>query len=198
MKHIDFYFDFISPYSYLAAVQLAEFSKKYEVSFTWLPVNLPKLIHESGNVGPATIKNKGIYSLRDLKRWAAYLHVPFKMIRPGSFDSRPALSIAGALEGEDRVHFCLAVFEALWSGDIDPRKDDWLEQVFAAKQLPQAWLDLTSNAFELQVKTAIQAGLFGVPTFIVHGEGRPEMFFGVDHMDFLARACQSTGTSETS
>ncbi len=186
---IDFYFDFISPYSYLAAVQLTQFSVKNNVKFIWLPVNLPKLIHQSGNIGPATIKNKAMYSLRDLKRWAAYLDVPFKMIRPGAFDSRPALRIAGALHGEERARFCLAVFEALWSGDVDPRKEGWLQEVFGLKGLPNVWLGLTSDAFELQVETAIKAGLFGVPTFIVQGKSKSEIFFGVDHMDFLARAC---------
>jgi len=192
IKMIDFYFDFISPYSYLAAVQLTQFSVKNNVEFIWLPVNLPKLIHQSGNVGPATIKNKAMYSLRDLKRWAIYLNVPFKMIRPGSFDSRPALRIAGALHGEDRARFCLAVFEALWSGDVDPRKEGWLEAVFVLKTLPDAWLEMTSDLFENNVPRALKAGLFGVPSFILQGKVKPEMFFGVDHMDFLARACHKS------
>ncbi len=189
LKNVDFYFDFISPYSYLAALQLAEFSSRNNVGFEWLPVNLPKLIHQSGNTPPSLIKNKAIYSLRDLKRWAAYLDVPFKMIRPGSFDSRPALRIAGALHGENRVRFCLAVFEALWSGAIDPKKDAWLEAVFAFKALPDAWLGLTSDLFENNVSIALKAGLFGVPSFVLQGKGKSEMFFGVDHLDFLARAC---------
>lgn len=196
MKHIDFYFDFISPYSYLAAIQLADLSLKNNVVLTWEPVSLPKLIHQSGNVSPATIKNKAMYSLRDLKRWAGHLNVPFKMIRPGSFDSRPALRIAGALQGKDRVQFCMAVFEALWSGDIDPRKGDWLEKIFALKALPCGWLEMTSDLFESNISKALKAGLFGVPTFILHGEGKPEMFFGIDHMDFLARACQASDRVE--
>ncbi|MDQ6968499.1 MAG: DsbA family protein [Mariprofundaceae bacterium] len=196
MKNVDFYFDFISPYSYLAALQLAEFSSENKVVFEWLPVNLPKIIHQSGNVPPSTIKNKAIYSLRDLKRWAAYLDVPFKMIRPGSFDSRPALRIAGALQGEHRMRFCLAVFEALWSGHIDPRKEGWLQAVFAHKELPETWLELSSDMFETNVARGLKAGLFGVPTFILHGQGKSEMLFGVDHMVFLARACQSAHTLE--
>lgn len=196
MKHIDFYFDFISPYSYLAAIQLADLSLKNNVELTWEPVSLPKLIHQSGNVSPATIKNKAMYSLRDLKRWAGHLNVPFKMIRPGSFDSRPALRIAGALQGKERVQFCMAVFEALWSGDIDPRKADWLEEIFILKALPCGWLEMTSDLFERNISKALKAGLFGVPTFILHGEGKPEMFFGIDHMDFLARACQASDRVE--
>jgi len=192
MKHIDFYFDFISPYSYLAALQLLDFALKNNVKFMWEPVNLPKIIHQSGNVPPSTIKNKAIYSLRDLKRWASYLDVPFKMIRPGSFDSRPALRIAGELGDEDRARFCLAVFEALWSGDIDPKKDGWLEAIFELKALPDVWLLLTSDLFESNVSRALKAGVFGVPSFVLQRKGKAEMFFGVDHLDFLARACLSS------
>jgi len=190
VKNIDFYFDFISPYSYLAALQLAEFSVKNNVEFIWLPINLPKLIHQSGNTPPSLIKNKAMYSLRDLKRWAAYLNVPFKMIRPGAFDSRPALRIAGALQGDERERFCMAVFEALWSGDIDPKKDGWLEAIFTLKSLPNDWLKLTSSLFEENVPIALKAGLFGVPSFVMQTHGKHELFFGVDHLEFLARACQ--------
>ena len=115
-KRVDFYSDFISPYSYLAATQLPGFSQKHQVEISWLPLNLPRLINLSGNISPAAVKNKAIYSLRDLNCWAVYLDTPFRMIRPGTFDSRPALRIAGALQGGDRESFCLEVFETLWSG----------------------------------------------------------------------------------
>jgi len=190
VKRVDFYFDFISPYSYLAATRIPVFEKKHDVRFEWVPVNLPKLIKYSGNIPPAMIRNKALYSLRDLKRWAEYLGVPLKMIRPGTFDSRPALRIAAALQGKDRMLFCLAVFEALWSGSVDPREENWLEMVFKLKNLPDSWISLCNDVLDENTEVALKAGAFGVPTFILHGEGRPEIFFGIDHMDFLARACE--------
>ncbi len=177
-------------------MQIPIFSEKHQVCFEWIPVNLPKLLNQSGNTSPAMIKNKAIYSLKDLKRWADYLELPFKMIRPGSFDSRPALRIAAALEGETRSRLCLALFEAIWSGDIDPRKEDWLLQVLTLKKLPKTWINLCHDVLNENSEKALKAGAFGVPTFILHRgdcEGqtrRAEMFFGVDHIDFLARACK--------
>lgn len=188
MKQVDFYFDFISPYSYLAATQIDRFSKEYHAHFDWIPVNLPKLIKLSGNKPPGAIRNKALYSLRDLKRWADYLNKPFKMIRPGTFDSRPALKIAAALDGEERVRFCSAVFDGLWSGAVDSREAMWLEEVFRLKKLPLEWSGLSRDVLDANTERALNAGAFGVPTFVLQGEGRPEMFFGVDHMDFLARA----------
>ena len=187
---VDFYFDFISPYSYLAATQAEAFSTANGVQFEWIPVNLPKLIKLSGNTPPGMIKNKALYSLRDLKRWAEYLQLPFKMIRPGTFDSRPALRLAAALTGDERQRFCMAVFEALWSGTVDPTREGWLAQIFDLKQLPDGWRDMSCDVLNENTDKALKAGAFGVPTFIFHGKGRPEMFFGVDHMDFLQRACQ--------
>ena len=191
-RQIDFYFDFISPYSYLAAIQLPAFARRHQIEISWLPVNLPRLIKLSGNVPPATIRNKALYSLRDLKRWAAYLDVPLVMIRPGSFDSRPALRLAGALPEAERQRFCLAVFASLWSGDVDSGDPDWLAQILRRQALPAEWLAFENEAFEANTHAALKAGAFGVPSFVLHQEsGRNELFFGVDHMDFLVRACAS-------
>jgi 2-hydroxychromene-2-carboxylate isomerase len=193
--NIDFYFDFISPYSYLAATQVPSFEAKHGVTFNWIPLSLPRLMQLSGNTSPAAVKNKAIYSLRDLKRWATYLDVPFRMIRPGAFDSRPALRIAAALQGRDRSTLCRQVFECLWSGEVDPTDKNWLDQVFQIKRLPVEYRGLKNDSFEDHAHAAFRAGAFGVPTFILDVRGRPQMFFGMDHMDFLGRACQQANTT---
>ncbi|OIP99823.1 MAG: 2-hydroxychromene-2-carboxylate isomerase [Zetaproteobacteria bacterium CG2_30_46_52] len=189
MKSIDFYFDFISPYTYLAMHRINTMTAIKDVPIQWIPVNLPKLINDAGNVPPASIKNKALYSLRDLKRWASFLDVPFKMIRPGTFDSRPALRIAAALKGDEQLTFIQAVFDALWSGAVHPEEENWLDQVFLLKHLPKAWRDLNHDVIDSNTEAALKAGAFGVPTFILHGAGRSQMFFGVDRIDFLDRAC---------
>ncbi len=171
---IDFYFDFISPYSYLTATRLDAFSREHNARFVWLPVNLPKLIKLSGNTPPTMIRNKAIYSLRDLKRWTEFLKVPFRMIRPGSFDSRPAMRIA--LDGDDRARFSLAVFEAIWSGRIDPIRPDWLQQVAAQYDLSRAWLKRQDDRLEQITVQALEAGAFGVPTFICSRTAQRNVF----------------------
>ncbi len=189
---IDFYFDFISPYSYLAATRLEAFSHRYGADFEWLPINLPRLIQWSDNTSPAMIRNKALYSIRDLKRWARFLDVPLTMHRPGSFDSRPALRMALALQGDERARFSMAVFNSIWSGAVDPKQDDWLTQVMAQHQLPAIALPRQDDALDTLTRQALNAGAFGAPTFFLHRKrGRAEMFFGVDHMDFLARACEA-------
>jgi len=189
-SRIDFYFDFMSPYCYLASLRLQTMIDSHAIEVSWLPVNLPKLIAWSGNTPPASIKNKAMYSLRDLKRWARYMDVPFKMILPGSFDSRPAMQIALALHGAERITYAQAVFESIWSGAIDPRQEGWLEQVIVRHKLPQAWLMQQQDDLDAMTQQALDGGAFGVPSFILHRAAavRAEMFFGLDHMDFLVRA----------
>lgn len=191
---IEFYFDFISPYSYLASTGLSEFSSRFQIDIEWIPINLPKLIKWSGNTPPTLIKSKAIYCLRDLKRWAKYLGVPFKMIKPLSFDSRPAMRTALALEGMDRVCFSQAIFNSIWSGEVDPKQQDWLEQVVTLNELPGVWLSQQNDRLDELTQKALDKGAFGVPTFFLNKRvGRPEMFFGLDHMNLLARACEASG-----
>ncbi|HHJ39997.1 MAG: hypothetical protein AXA67_04755 [Methylothermaceae bacteria B42] len=193
MPSIDFYYDFISPYSYLATIRLPELTQKHPyLSIDWIPVNLPSIIRRSGNIPPATVPSKARYLLRDLKRWAEYFDVPLKIIKPGTFDARPALNIASALSPEERKTFSQTLFQAIWSGKVDINEPDWLQRIFDQHHLPLAWLALagekTSPALERQTQQALQEGIFGAPTFILRGEKRSQMFWGVDRMDFLERA----------
>lgn len=192
---VNFYYDFISPYSYLAATQMPVLAREHAVPVRWIPVNLPKLIKLSENVPPGTIPKKAIYLVRDLKRWAQHLSVPFKLIKPGAFDSRPALWAATALTEDDGQAFAGAVFDALWSGQADPARGDWLASIVGMRGLPGEWLSFDESAarqaLEQNTREALDAGAFGAPSFVLHGAaGRPRLFWGVDRLDFLARAIE--------
>ncbi len=190
---IQFCYDYISPYSYIAATQINALSERLDVPVYWQPINLPRLIKLSGNQPPSTIRNKARYLLHDLKQITSHLGVPFHMILPGSFDSRPALAATEALNGKDRETMTLTVFRALWAEGWDYRQDNWLAGLIEAKGLPADWL-LDNDAY-LQhlarindVTAAVyKAGAFGAPTFFLQGMGRRQMFWGVDRLDQLER-----------
>ena len=194
---VDFYYDFISPYSYLAAIQLPRLADEQNIEWRWLPVNLPRLIKLAGNVPPASSPNKARYLMRDLKRKASTLNAPLKLYRPGAFDSRPALYVACSLPEEARERFTLAVFQAIYSGRTDPREDNWLGDVVHDEGLPQAWLNILNgekaksaeDQLQQHTEAALHAGAFGAPSFVVHLGGRSELFFGVDHMPRMLAVC---------
>jgi 2-hydroxychromene-2-carboxylate isomerase len=76
---------------------------------------------------------------------------------------------------------------------VNVREEGWLDDIFEQRKLPQAWKGLghAQSKAELDENTqqALKAGAFGVPTFTLHDDARVQMLFGVDRMDFLARAC---------
>ena len=193
--YIEFCFDFISPYAYLASTQMPALSERLELPVIWQPVNLPRLIKLSGNTPPTTVRNKAKYLMRDLKQWSQHLDVPFRMIMPGSFDSRLALASSQALDDRDREILSAAIFRALWADGIDYLEQDWLGKAVAAAGLPVEWI--LSDAYTQQMdvvnsKTAAihKAGAFGAPTFFLRGAGRTQMFWGIDRLDFLVMATE--------
>ena len=186
---IDFYFDFISPFSYLTTVRVPALQRTAACKIEWIPVNLPRLIKLSGNTPPGLIPNKAHYLIRDLKRQAKKLQVPIKIIPPGAVDSRPALGLACALQGEDRISFAYSLFNELWSGRIDVKQDGWLERYLNQYGSYAEWQNMSNEdmADVLQANTmkALAAGAFGAPTFILNHDKRRELFFGLDHMNDL-------------
>jgi 2-hydroxychromene-2-carboxylate isomerase len=193
--YIEFCFDFISPYAYLASTQMLTLSQQLGVPVFWQPVNLPRLIKLSGNTPPAAVRNKAKYLMRDLKLWSQQLDVPFHLIKPGSFDSRPALAACQGLNNQDREIFSSAIFKALWADRINYLEEDWLARVLTAAGLPSEWTfsDTYSQQMdEVNSKTAAiyKDGAFGVPTFFLRGAGRTQMFWGIDRLDFLVKATE--------
>jgi len=101
------------------------------------------------------------------------------------------MRVVGTLQEEDRERFCLYVFEALWSGEVDPTDANWLEEIARLKDISSEWLLMQNEDFEANTHAALKSGAFGVPSFVLHAEkGRNELFFGVDHMALLARTCK--------
>ncbi|MDQ6988020.1 MAG: DsbA family protein [Mariprofundaceae bacterium] len=198
MMKIDFYFDFISPFSYLAAMNIAEFGYAHGIQthgaqIQWMPINLPSLIRISDNIPPSHTPNKARYLVRDLKRKAKKMALPLKLILPGTFDSRNAMYVACMLNNEDRQRFCLTVLKNIWSGDVAVSNPDWLRDIVVKEKLPEKWLlyntETAKNMLRANTDRAFAAGAFGAPSFVLHKSGRRELFFGVDHMPDLAAAC---------
>jgi 2-hydroxychromene-2-carboxylate isomerase len=79
MADVDFFFDFISPYTYLARTQLDGIAARTGARFKMWPMHLLNLMKIVGNT-PTTVvcKNKRRYAGQDIARWCARYQVPFK------------------------------------------------------------------------------------------------------------------------
>lgn len=182
---IEFFYDFRSPYSYLALTQLREM----DVDIALRPMPILKVMEKVGNV-PTTITcaAKGRYARLDLARWARRYGLtlnPSNMRdNDGDACSRAVLAAGSPAEA---AAITLALYRACWSeGKTLATTDDILAAIAAAgiDAAPiAARIDSPDIVAQLDANTdeAVERGVFGSPTMFV-GE---TMFFGNDRLDFV-------------
>ena len=76
---VDFYFDFSSPYGYLASTQIDELAARHGRNVTWRPILLGAAFKITGGQPLPTIPLKGSYATHDMARMARLMKVPFKL-----------------------------------------------------------------------------------------------------------------------
>jgi 2-hydroxychromene-2-carboxylate isomerase len=193
---IDFYFDFVSPYSYLANTVLPRLAAANAASINYRPIALLDLMQIVGN-RPTTIecRNKFAYAQADLRRWAASYGVRLApSARVMSIDfaelGRGALVAIAAGRGTDYVN---AVFGAIWGEGRDLTQRPQLISVLDQTGFDSAELLARANSAECVAKfktnttAAAERGVFGSPTMFV-GDA---MFFGNDRFDFVTAALRA-------
>jgi 2-hydroxychromene-2-carboxylate isomerase len=189
MKKVAICFDFISPYSHLALIQLRDFATKHAVEWELRPVVYAKLLENFGLTGPAEVDARRNYAFADVLRSAHLLDTPLLGPPAHPFRSLEALRTACLFRGDERGQdLVVALSRACWAEGKDLTQLDGIAQVVESVGLSSD--DLASriasddNKAELRRLTdeAIAAGVFGVPSFIVDDE----IFWGQDRMDALA------------
>jgi 2-hydroxychromene-2-carboxylate isomerase len=190
---IDFYFDFVSPYSYLASTILPGIAKSHAASINYRPFTLLELMQKVGN-RPTSIEcqNNGTYVVADLQRWAKRYQVHFA---PNPFWQRidfPELGRAAlvAVDEGRGADYVAAVFRAVWGEAADLSQRSKLVGVLTqanmdgARLLQRAASSEYATKLEMSTAAAAERGVFGSPTMFV---GK-EMFFGNDRFDSMTQA----------
>src|SRR5580700_6920676 len=120
MKSITFYFDFISPYAYLAWTQIHALAARHECEVVPKPILFAALLDANGQKGPAEIPNKRIYTFKDVVRSAARLGVPLAAPASHPFNPLLALRVASADVDRERHRTLIdALFAATWVRSVD-------------------------------------------------------------------------------
>lgn len=191
----DFYFDVISPASYIAFHRLPDLHDLTGASVNWKPMFLGGVMKATGNRPPGSVPAKGRYLLHDLQRCARFHGIPFHFNPHFPFNTLPLMRASTALLDDERfLPFATAAFNAIWQEQHDLSDNGML----------RAWLQnegFKTDDFETMInepgikqqltdttEEAVRRGVFGAPTFFVGDE----MFFGQDRMDYLARALTGT------
>ena len=190
MSSIDFYFDFFSPYSYLANVRLPGLADKYGYTLTYRPIDVKAAKLAAGNTAPATAQMpvKLRYAIADLTRWGKRYGAPFAFA-PGVPTSSARINKGTffAIEkGQARAYVDTAYHATFGSGGAFDSEEVLSGVAQAMGWSPGEFLAFVSSEKAEQLYAASNQeaharGVFGVPIMMVGDE----MWWGNDRLDFL-------------
>lgn len=184
---ITFYFDFSSPYGYLASERIEAIATRFGRQVDWRPILLSVVFKETGGTPLIKIPFKGEYSLRDFARSARFMNVPYTHPTHFPVSSKHAARTYYWLQEHhpaQAVAFLHATYRAYFSAGQDISNLDTVLDLAVAQGADRAALNeaLAGQALKerLQVEcaTALQKGVFGSPFMFVDGEA----FFGADRL----------------
>jgi 2-hydroxychromene-2-carboxylate isomerase len=189
MSNIDFYFDFLSPYSYLAHCRLPSLADKYGYGISYRPIDLKAAKLAAGNTGPATVQMpvKLRYATADLTRWARKYGAPLAFGKAPPFTERANKGTFFAIERGQAREYVSSLWLATFGAGGDFNSDEMLSDV--SRRLgwsPEEFLafvqsDKAQRLYEAGNKEAQDRGVFGAPIMMVGDE----MWWGNDRLDFL-------------
>lgn len=189
---LEYFYDLVSPFTYLADTQLPGLVKRTGCELVARPFFLGGVMKATGNAPPVNVPAKGAYMFGDLGRWSRRYGVPIEM--PGVFPFNSLKAMRGAIvavrQGREEA-YRNACFHGIWVEGLDVSSAAGLSEVARRAGLDStallAAIDQQDVKDELATNTseAVDRGAFGAPTFFVNGA---EMFWGNDRLDFVEEA----------
>ena len=190
-RTLEFFFDYGSPYSYLADTQVEPIAKRAGATLVRRPMLIGGVFKATGNASPMTVPAKSKWAAADMPMWARHYGVAFRANPHFPVNTLALMRGAAAAELDglfERYH--PAVFKAMW---VDGRNLNDMNEVAAV--LTAAGLDAAAFGKRLQdqdakdrlkatTDEAVARGVFGAPTCFVDGA----MYFGNDRLPFVEKA----------
>ncbi len=197
MRTVEFYYDLVSPYSYLAHREISRICQENGAELSLKPMLLGAVHNAVGLQAPIEIEAKARYQAEDIQRWAEHYGLPIDFPEPFPFRTLKTMRAAmflkdrGGLETFTREAFALyweeggapkGLEEADEDGPVSEaarRAGAEPEEVLAGASAPGA-----KEALKAATGEAVGRGVFAAPMFFV-GE---EMFWGNDRLHFVEEA----------
>ena len=190
IKPLEFYFDFISPYSFLAHKQIRKIEDKEGVKIIYKPVLLGGLHNLHGIKAPAFIPAKAKHMVRDCKLIAEKNNIRFKF--NSYFPIRSLNLMRGVLVAEEdnvKKYYIDNIFNTIWQDGLNMNDAIVIQKILQNLNInPKTFsLRTTSSLIKdlLRKKTndAYEKGVFGAPTFVVNNK----IFWGQDRIEFALK-----------
>jgi 2-hydroxychromene-2-carboxylate isomerase len=191
-REVEFLFDYGSPFSYLASLQIEGFARRNGAAVTYTPILLGAVLKATGNASPMTVPAKGRYMATELRRWATRYGVAFRP-NPHPFMSNTLRLMRAAVAAQISGWFApyhAVIYRAIWAEAQNLGDDRVLGKVLEKASVPTTELMAAIDRQEVKdrlrqnTERAVERGVFGAPTFFVGNE----MFWGNDRFDFLEEA----------
>lgn len=176
MNSVDFYFDFVSPFSYIALHRLDRLARP--VAFK--PVLFAGLLKHWGHKGPAEIPAKRRWTYRWCHWWAAELGIPFRF--PAAHPFNPLSHLRLALACGSRPEAVKRIFGSIWMSGENASDPERFAALCGELGIDPSDLSETKDLLRKNTEEAAARGVFGVPSFAANGE----VFWGADSVEFLA------------
>jgi 2-hydroxychromene-2-carboxylate isomerase len=195
---LEFYFDFSSPYSYLASERIDELAARFGRKVKWRPILLGVVFKATGAAPLTTVPLKGDYSKRDFARSARFMGISFRQPSRFPLATQNAARAYYWLHGQDCGQaraFAHAVFRALYIDDRDISSTEVLLEIAGGLGIDTAACAAAMNdetfkqRLRDEVDAAIKKGVFGAPYIVCDGEP----FMGADRLPQLERWLETGG-----
>ena len=190
IKLVDFYFDFVSPYSFIAHKEIIKLENKSLIKVRYKPILLGGLHNLHEIKAPAFIPAKAKHMIRDCKLIAEYKGIKFKF--NSYFQIRTLNLMRGVLVAEEdnfKSYYIDNIFNSIWRDGLNMNDENIIQKILKNLNVnPKTFaLRATSSSIKdsLKKKTneAYEKGVFGAPTFIINNK----IFWGQDRIEFVLK-----------
>ena len=195
-RTVDYYFAPQSPWAYLGHQRLADIVQRTGATVRVMPMDLGgKVFPISGGLPLGQrAPQRQAYRLVELQRFSQHLDVPLtlkpKYFPVGGDDAARLIIAADMAQGpQAAMTIAGAILTACWAQERNMADDKELAELLSEQRLPGQLMDASRSEsvqerYESYTQAAIDAGVFGAPTYVVDGE----IFWGQDRLDFVERA----------
>lgn len=189
-KKVEFYYDFSSPYTYIASTRIEKVCEDNGAALEWKPFLLGGVFNETGVKPAVQIENKIAYLKKDLADTSRYYGVEFEF--PEHFPLISVKPMRGAFAASERgllLPYNRHLFRLYWTEGKDLSQDDILRAAVSEVGIDPDWF--MARIVEQEIKDRLKdetsraaaRGAFGAPTIFVDDK----MFWGNDRLDYLDR-----------
>ena len=187
IKPFEFYFDFGSPYSFLAHKKIREIEKENSIKIKYMPIFLGGIFKLAGNKANIDIPTKGKYMIKDCKLWAEKYNITFKFNNYFPIDTLSLMRCVIVAQNKGfEQNFINRVFDAIWKDGLNLNDNIIVEKLLKNLDInPKTFLmEAVDPKIKLELKKrtedAFNTGIFGVPSFLVNNK----IFWGQDRLNF--------------